>query len=290
MRYKVALRGLGAFEGSALDSYFALHPDRQPAYTLAATLADADFVVADGDQPAVVDALRRHGRLHDAVLVGSYLPAGARAWTMRPLDPRQVMRELDALATQHGMPSSSVGATSSPTVPSPAPAPAASVPPPMRRASDTQPGEFDALAPRPPSAVHAADALLVDDSDIALKYLERQLHALGLSTRRCHDAEQALRRLGEESYDFVFLDVELGEDSMLDGLALCQRVRQLSRLADRRPPVIVMVSAHAAAVDRVRGTLAGCDAYLAQPLDAVDLRHTLLRHGARLSPPAASRA
>lgn len=286
MRYKVALRGLGAFEGNALESFFALHPDREPSYTLAATLADADFVVADGDQPAVVDALRRHARLHDAVLVGSQLPPGARAWTMRPLDPRQVMRELDALATQGSMPASSVAVTASPTASAPAP----SVRPPMRRASDTQPGDLDAIAPRAMSAMHAADALLVDDSDIALKFLERQLHALGMSTSRCTDGEQALRRLGEESFDFVFLDVELGDGSALDGLALCQRIRQLSRLADRRPPVIVMVSAHAAAADRVRGTLAGCDAYLAKPLDAVDLRYTLQRHGARLSTRAAGRA
>jgi DNA-binding response OmpR family regulator len=42
---------------------------------------------------------------------------------------------------------------------------------------------------------------------------------------------------------------------------------------------VVLVSAHGEAVDRVRGTLAGCDAYLTKPLDEDELQRTLRKLG-----------
>ena len=50
---------------------------------------------------------------------------------------------------------------------------------------------------------------------------------------------------------------------------------------------IVMVSVHNGEMDRVRGALAGCDAYLAKPLDPAELERLLLRQG--LSPPNKTR-
>ena len=56
----------------------------------------------------------------------------------------------------------------------------------------------------------------------------------------------------------------------MDGLALCRHIKRMPRKA--RPPVVAMVSAHATQTDRVRGSLAGCDAYLGKPLVADELR------------------
>ncbi|NWG74452.1 MAG: response regulator, partial [Rubrivivax sp.] len=104
VRYRVALRGLSAFERNALDSHFRLGADRAAVYEPVADLDDADFVVADADQGAVVDELARLGRLSTSVFVGLQAPAGAAAWTMRPVDPAHVLRELDALAAVHREP------------------------------------------------------------------------------------------------------------------------------------------------------------------------------------------
>jgi DNA-binding response OmpR family regulator len=52
--------------------------------------------------------------------------------------------------------------------------------------------------------------------------------------------------------------------------------------------VVVMVSAHHGELDRVRGMLAGCDAYLAKPMDPMVLLQLLSQHGVPL--PAASGA
>ena len=84
--------------------------------------------------------------------------------------------------------------------------------------------------------------------------------------------------LAHRAYAVVFLDIELGPASDLDGLALCQHIKRLHRHAgSRTEPVVVMLSAHHGEVDRARGALAGCDGYLGKPLDD-DLLHSMLRH------------
>ena len=140
-------------------------------------------------------------------------------------------------------------------LPRPAPAPTPAAPPPPRR------------------------ALLVDDSEIALRFLETRLQRWGLQMDRALTSNRAIELLAsEEAYDFVFIDVELGPQSTLDGFALAQHIRRQGR-REPTPPVLVMVSAHASPSHRARGQLAGCDAYLAKPLDEVELQRLLLRHG-----------
>jgi CheY-like chemotaxis protein len=148
---------------------------------------------------------------------------------------------------------------------------------------------LSALLPRPAAAPAATTllkrALLVDDSEVALRFLETRLQRWGLVMDRASSSNRAVELLAsEEPYDFVFIDVELGPQSTLDGFALAQHLRRQHR-PENTPPVVVMVSAHAAPSHRARGQLAGCDAYLAKPLDEVELQRLLLRHG--LKPRAA---
>jgi len=125
---------------------------------------------------------------------------------------------------------------------------------------------------------------LVDDNEVALRFLERQLQGLGLRTETAANSQRELQMLSQRRYDVVFLDVDLGPNSELDGLALCQRVKRQRPLAAGGPPLVVMVSAQASTTDRVRGSFAGCDAYLAKPLDDDALRRSLRSLGLRLAP------
>jgi hypothetical protein len=95
-RHAVALEGFSAFERKALVSYF-LHAGSDPAYEQVATMAQAEFVVADADDPAAVNAVVDAGRVGDSVFIGARAPDGALAWMMRPIDPPHVARELDAM-------------------------------------------------------------------------------------------------------------------------------------------------------------------------------------------------
>ena len=275
-QYRVALSGFTAFERGAMDSYFRLALQRDPGYIQVEQMDDADFVLADADHANAVQAVVAAGRSGDTVFIGGQPPAGAAAWMMRPIDPLHVLRELDQMAMLRGeLPELSTHAM--PLGDGPA-----------RRAGDTVRGGLVEL-PMPdakPATVPidaAMSALIVDDSEIALRYLERRLQGCGLSTQRALSSGHALALLARASFDFVFLDVELGDDSDLDGLALCQHIkRQHHHAGSGAAPVVVLVTAHHGEVDRVRGALAGCDAHLGKPLDDDSLERVLAQHGVEL--------
>jgi CheY-like chemotaxis protein len=278
---RVALLGFGDFERSALVSYLRLSRARGPGYEEAASLAHADFVIADADHAGTVDTVLGADRVADTVFIGSLAPDGALGWMMRPIDPLQVFRELDAtvslrLARRQG------------ALPVLARAPAANASPqaePQSAAAPTAPAAAEAPGParRVGDVSAPTEALLVDDSEIALRFLERQLQALGLRIDTATSSQQALELMGQQAYDVVFLDVDLGPQSALDGLALCQHIKRHRQQGRATPPVVVMVSAHAGATDRVRGSFAGCDAYLGKPLEDDALRRSLRSLGLRLS-------
>jgi two-component system cell cycle response regulator len=271
---RVALLGFGDFERSALVSYLRLSGTHVPAYQEADSLANADFVIADADHAGTLDVVLGADRVADAVFIGSLAPDGALAWMMRPIDPLQVFRELDAtvaLRRSQGMAAAPPEASKR-VVRDTTPEASASKSGTTRRAGDVS-------AP--------TEALLVDDSEIALRYLERQLQALGLRTETAMHSQRALELLGQRAFAVVFLDLELGPHSELDGLALCQQIkRQHEPAGAPAAPKVVMVTAHTSATDRVRGSFAGCDAFLGKPIDDDALRRCLRGLGLRLAAPA----
>lgn len=119
-------------------------------------------------------------------------------------------------------------------------------------------------------------ALIVDDSEVATRYLAGRLQRLGLPSIAAQTSSQALERLARQRFEFVFVDVELGDASELDGLALCRRLRR-EPSPGARGAVLVLVSAHHGEIDRVRGALAGADAYLGKPLDDDELTRLVSR-------------
>jgi two-component system, cell cycle response regulator len=281
---RVALLGFGDFERSALVSYLRLSSSRVPAYQETATLDSADYVIADADHAGTLDAVLGADRVADTVFIGSLAPDGALAWMMRPIDPLQVFREFDATVALRRSQAQGVAQSAQraalPALPPQAPAAAVSAP--ARVATERLVGARG-TARRADDVSAPTAALLVDDSEIALRALERQLQGLGLRTDTAASSQRALELLALRRYDVVFLDVDLGAHSELDGLGLCQQIKHQKRPpASSASPMVVMVSGHAATTDRVRGSFAGCDAYLAKPLDDDALRRSLRTLGLRL--------
>ena len=309
---RIAVLGFSDFERNTLASCFRLTANRVPHYEQVKILTDADFVLADADHAPSVQLVLATERMDETVFIGQQPPAGAVAWMARPIDAMHVMRELDALVTGSALaapPGSASGtvaaAPAAPTAPAAA-APATAAPadvaagdaaaaslPPAAKARRTRaaaaPAAADTsaapsaspapLAPPPPRA------LLVDDSEIALRFLESRLQRWGMVMDRASSSSKAIELLARRDYDFVFLDLELGPGSTMDGLALCQHIKRNQSANAALGSSVFIVSAHQTELDRVRGTLAGCDAYLGKPLQEVELHRLLLRHG--LKPPAA---
>jgi CheY-like chemotaxis protein len=122
--------------------------------------------------------------------------------------------------------------------------------------------------------------LLVDDSAIALRFMETRLARWQLQIDQARTSQAALALLAQHSYEVVFLDVELGDASELDGHNLCQRIKHTPALMST---MVIIVSAHHSELDRVRAALAGCDAFLAKPLELPELQRLLDRQGLPLA-------
>jgi CheY-like chemotaxis protein len=275
---RVALHGFSDFEQRALGSFFRLAAPPALGLELVPDIASAQLVVADADHPGTIEVLLVAARVADTVFIGAHAPRGAAARLQRPIDALHLLREIEALAAQRVAP---LAEAADPKRPEPA---AAAVP--RVASSDIAPLEAPAATPQPAPRRRAPSfsALLVDDSDIALRYLQVRLQRMGMDCDLAPGSARALELLAQCAYGFVFIDVELGEGSALDGLALCQHIKRQHRHVGGRSPVLVLVSAHHSEVDRARGAFAGCDHYLAKPAEDEALRQLLSRHRAVPAP------
>lgn len=299
----VAILGFDTAERLALADSLRTSVPRSPAYHSVLGVDDARFVIADAGQPEALALLRTLGRIGDTLLVGAGGPDNAGARLPVPLEPARLLWQLDALLARQDAARAraavaaaavtsvpNLGAPAKPshavlTLPAAQPAAQAAAhrPSPWRQAHDARRQQREAalransVAPR---------TLLVDDSEIALHFLRRQLQRYGLQPDLARHSDRALDLLGQHAYDLVFLDFDLGDDSRVDGLTLCHQICRRMPQAVGVAPVVVMVSAFHDPVHQVRGTLAGAQAYLGKPLDPEALDRLMRQHGLRASLPA----
>jgi len=290
---RVVLLGFSEFERSTLASCFRLAGQRTPHYEVVDALADSDRAVANADHKPSLLAVTAANRMNSTVFIGAKAPAGSTAWMTRPIDPLNVMRELDAMPWPVPRPEPLPGTVSlslpddgqetaqgaQPPAAGPAITTPLQTPNPVAAAASVKGGL--ALAVPAAAVLPSPCALLVDDSEIALRFLETRLSPYGLHTRSAVCSGKAIEMLSKQRFDFVFVDVELGDGSDLDGLALCQHIKRHTHASDPSPAAVIMVSVHAKEIDRVRGALAGCDGYLGKPLHDQELQRLLKKQGLR---------
>jgi two-component system, cell cycle response regulator len=256
---KVALLGFTAFERATFETFFRLASRRTPAYVYAETLEDCELVIADSDRESVMVQLAGFERLDRVLLVGSFRRGGALQLP-RPMNLMAVLRALDRLAEPNselyvvtdGVPQ--LPAPKTPALPElPAPGGADAVT--EAGVLVTEPAELE-----PSSMDHI---LVVDDSDVALRFMTKRLNRFGYEIHLARSGEEALRRMDGQQFEFVFLDVMM--DGM-DGYQTCKLIKKRNYPQGRPPPTVVMVTSLNGEADKMRGTLAGCDAYLTKPL------------------------
>jgi two-component system cell cycle response regulator DivK len=104
-------------------------------------------------------------------------------------------------------------------------------------------------------------AWVVEDNDLNFELIDYLLADAGWRTTRARDGAEFAALPAEPSPDLLLLDMNLPDGS---GLELLARLRADPRLGSL--PVIA-VTAHAMHGDRQRFIDAGCDAYVAKPID-----------------------
>lgn len=262
--FTVAFEGLSDFERATLASFFRLAMQRSPGYALVDEPGLSDFLVADADSPAIVSALKANRRTGDAVFIGRVAPADAAAWLPRPVDPIAILRELDKLVELRLASPDGVRPDAGSAI-----ATLAGALGPRARNGRVGMAAEGREPPAPTPAWHggsAREVLVVEDSAIARKFLQQRLESLGYRVQTASSGEDALDVLDARWFPLVFLDVVLGPPGSMDGLTLCQGIKQRAARPGGAPTAVVMVTGASTSSDRVRGSLAGCDAYLTKPL------------------------
>lgn len=107
--------------------------------------------------------------------------------------------------------------------------------------------------------------LVVDDNPQNLRLARLVLRAAGYQVTTAADAEEALVALDHFTPALIVMDVQLPG---IDGLELTRRLKADPR---RRAIRVLALTAYAMKSDERRALAAGCDGYLAKPIDADSL-------------------
>jgi two-component system, cell cycle response regulator len=120
----------------------------------------------------------------------------------------------------------------------------------------------------------SAPVLIVDDSPVAVLALQARLLRRGVACLVATSGEEALSTLGENNIRLVLLDVQM---SGMDGYQTCRAIKR-GLYGARQCPTVVMLTSRSGTVDKIRGTLAGCDGYQTKPLSDTALMDVLDKH------------
>ena len=296
---KILLLGFAPFEKSIFESFFKLVGRRDTLYKSVADANQAQILLVNGDSPAAVQwASSSVKPTQKALYVGAANPLGKWSTAPRPIKLTTVLGLLDILAIPD--------AIAVEVIPSPVrqeasilPVRAEPVAPDVQQivvgsivatvhknsvlegsgrgssnfAASNFMGLGNASEPRTvPEQIN--DILVVDDSDVALKFMQSRLTRYGFRAELAKSGEEALARVSASRYKFVLLDVMM---EGLDGYQTCRAIKQ-RKYASGKPPVVIMLTSRGGSIDKIRGGLAGCDAYLTKPLNEVELLKVLSKY------------
>lgn len=112
--------------------------------------------------------------------------------------------------------------------------------------------------------------LVVDDSPSVRKQLEIELSLFDVVVDFAADAQQAIEYLDKKHYAVAFLDVVLPDQ---DGFSICKHIK-----SNTKNTRVVMLTGKAKPSDKVKGSLAGCDAYLVKPVGRQTFQNTASKY------------
>jgi CheY-like chemotaxis protein len=107
--------------------------------------------------------------------------------------------------------------------------------------------------------------LIVDDNPYNLKLARLLLSGEGYEARTAVDAEHAISLMTEFRPRLILMDIQLPG---MDGLEL---TRRLKAEPETRDIIVVALTAYAMKGDEEKARAAGCDGYIAKPIDVKTL-------------------
>lgn len=102
--------------------------------------------------------------------------------------------------------------------------------------------------------------LVVDDSFPVRKYMEQKLFELssGAADLKFADSgSEAVKQIKAQTFDAIFLDIIMPD---INGYKVCKWIKSVQPKAK-----VILLTGKKSPIDKVRGTMSGCDAYLTKP-------------------------
>ena len=125
------------------------------------------------------------------------------------------------------------------------------------------------------NATTAPAILVVDDSLAVRGHLTSALKAVGYSVNSVDCGESAIMIAGSRPYDCILMDVLMPG---IDGYEACRKIKAMPAIGGKAKPSIVMLTSKSSPFDRIRGKMAGCDAYLTKPVQKSHLMQVLAKY------------
>ena len=290
----ISLFGFAPFEATTFGSFFKLAGRRDTVYKIVDAPASAKiFLINSNAHLPTASVLASLLPGQKVLFVGQPDPTGVWPCAPRPIRLTTVLGLLDATS----MASDDIPASKSETSLYEKPEPVRPVQPVIPavvtaavkavqssvtlgrgqgqyRSSDFAASNFMGLAKpieQDSTSQQYDEILIVDDSDVALKFMQNRLTRYGFRARLARSGEEALSRVAAENYKFVFMDVMMDG---LDGYQTCRAIKQ-KKYSAGKAPIVVMLTSRGGSIDKIRGGLAGCDAYLTKPLNEAELLKVL---------------
>jgi two-component system cell cycle response regulator len=113
-----------------------------------------------------------------------------------------------------------------------------------------------------------ASVLVVDDSLAVRSMLRSLLESHGLKVTDVDNAEAALQAVTSMEFSCILLDVMMPG---MDGYEACRKIK--GRATGN--PAVIMLTSKSSAFDKIRGKMAGSDAYLTKPVEPDELTEVI---------------
>lgn len=113
--------------------------------------------------------------------------------------------------------------------------------------------------------------LVVDDNTTVREFMKSKLAPFNFNVDYAESGEQAVGLTGQRRYTCVFLDVVMPG---IDGYQVCKLIKSKKSVGKT---AVVMLTSKSSPFDKIRGAMAGCDAYLTKPVDEEKLLETIVR-------------
>lgn len=117
---------------------------------------------------------------------------------------------------------------------------------------------------------HKLRILIADDTSDNRMLFSHFLKGQPFEIIEARNGLEAVDRIKSESFDIVFMDVQMPE---MDGYSATQEVRRWEKENDKKHLPIIALTAHALAEDRQKSLNAGCDDHVSKPFK----KNTLLK-------------